>query len=285
MQKNKIKVLADIKSVREQISHWKKQGLKIGFVPTMGALHNGHASLIQKAKGTCDKVVVSIFVNPAQFGPNEDFYKYPKPIEKDIELCSKYNVDLVFNPTVEVMYPEKQEITKICPPANFKNKLCGIARDGHFDGVATVVIKLFNIINPDYAFFGEKDAQQLLIIKKICRDLNLPVEIIGCPTVRESEGLALSSRNIYLSENARNQAATIYKVLEEALRLYNEGLTDKKEIVQKSLIKLSRIIKIEYFEAYSVINMDPVEIITPGTLLAFAGKIGGVRLIDNIIIR
>ena len=284
-KKNTVKIFSDINRVRQKIASWKKQGLTIGFVPTMGALHIGHESLIKKAKETCDKVAVSIFVNPTQFGPNEDFNKYPRPIEKDIELCAKLNVDLVFNPTVETMYPEGQDITKVCPPENFKNKLCGLSRKGHFDGVATVVIKLFNIIRPDCAFFGEKDAQQLIIIKKISRDLNLPVEIIGCPTVREPDGLAVSSRNIYLSENARKEASTIYQVLQEAFRLYKSGLTDKEEIFKKSLLKLGSDIEPEYLEAYSIIDMEPVKNVAAGTLLAFAGKIDGVRLIDNLIIK
>ncbi len=284
-KKNTTEIFSDIESVRQKIDQWKKQGLTVGFVPTMGALHIGHESLIKKAKDTCDKVTVSIFVNPTQFGPNEDFNKYPRPIEKDIELCSKHNVDLIFTPTAEVMYPKGQEITKVCPPENFKNKLCGLSRKGHFDGVATVVLKLFNIITPDYAFFGEKDIQQLIIIKKMCLDLNLPVEIIGCPTIREPDGLALSSRNIYLSQSARKEASTIHKVLREALSLYNSGLTDKKEIINKSLLMLGSNIEPEYFEAYSIIDLEPVNNLASDTFLAFAGKIDGVRLIDNLIIR
>ena len=211
-----------IEEVREENKKWRKEGLTIGLVPTMGALHAGHLSLIKKAKETCDKVVVSDFVNPIQFGPSEDFDKYPRTLDADMELCNKEGVDIVFAPSASEMYGGKcssdnskdntlkelprlsnDTLTYDCPPFFYVNTLCGKSRTGHFDGVCTVVLKLFNIVQPDYAFFGQKDAQQVIIIKKMVKDLNVPIQIIQCPIVREESGLALSSRNKYLSEQGK----------------------------------------------------------------------------------
>ena len=199
-----------IKEVREQIKEWEKAGLTVGLVPTMGALHNGHLSLIKKAVEKCDKVVVSVFVNPIQFCPGEDLDKYPRTLEADQKLCESNGVNIVFAPTPSEMYGDCQMrtndfLTYVIPPFFYVNKLCGKSRVGHFDGVCTVVNKLFNIVQPDFAFFGQKDAQQLIIIKKMVKDLNIPVEIIPCPIVREESGLALSSRNKYLSEEDKIQ--------------------------------------------------------------------------------
>ena len=190
-------LLHKIEEVRVQVQSWRKGGLKVGLVPTMGALHAGHMSLIKKAKETCDKVVVSDFVNPIQFGPSEDFDKYPRTLEADVELCNKEGVDIVFAPSADEMYGEGQRLsndtlTYVCPPFFYVNTLCGKSGTGHFDGVCTVVLKLFNIVQPDYAFFGQKDAQQVIIIKKMVKDLNAPIQIVQCPIVREESGLALS---------------------------------------------------------------------------------------------
>ena len=200
-------LLNKINEVRENVKKWRAAGLKVGLVPTMGALHEGHLSLIKKAKSECDKVVVSVFVNPIQFGPSEDFDKYPRTLEADMALCDKEGVDVVFAPNAAEMYGggrlSNDTLTYVCPPYFYVDKLCGKSRVGHFDGVCTVVMKLFNIVQPDYAFFGQKDAQQVIIIKKMVQDLNIPIEIIQCPIVREESGLALSSRNKYLSEEGK----------------------------------------------------------------------------------
>ena len=222
-------LLHTIKEVREKRQEWK--GLKVGLVPTMGALHEGHLSLIKKAKETCDKVIVSVFVNPIQFGPAEDFDKYPRTIEKDYELCTKEGVDIVFAPSPNEMYGAGQKLsndtlTYVCPPFFYVNKLCGKTRTGHFDGVCTVVLKLFNIAQPDFAFFGQKDAQQAVIIKKMVKDLNVPVEVIQCPIVREESGLALSSRNKYLTEEGRKEALVLSKILNNIKSCYKKGITD-----------------------------------------------------------
>ena len=218
-----------IKELREKRAEWK--GLKVGLVPTMGALHEGHLSLIKKAKETCDKVVVSVFVNPIQFGPSEDFDKYPRTLDKDMELCNSVGVDAVFAPTPAEMYGggrklSNDTVTYVCPPFFYVNKLCGKTRTGHFDGVCTVVLKLFNIVQPDCAFFGQKDAQQVIIIKKMVNDLNVPIEIIQCPIVREKSGLALSSRNKYLSEQGKKDALVLSSILNNIKNCYKKGITD-----------------------------------------------------------
>ena len=220
-----------IKEVREQIKEWKKAGLTVGLVPTMGALHNGHLSLIKKAVEKCDKVVVSVFVNPIQFCPGEDLDKYPRTLEADQKLCESNGVNIVFAPTPSEMYGDCQMrtndfLTYVIPPFFYVNKLCGKSRVGHFDGVCTVVNKLFNIVQPDFAFFGQKDAQQLIIIKKMVKDLNIPIEIIPCPIVREESGLALSSRNKYLSEEDKIQALALSKILNNIKNCYKKGITD-----------------------------------------------------------
>ena len=190
-----------------------KRTLEIGLVPTMGALHEGHASLIKKSVEQNDYTVVSVFVNPVQFGINEDFDKYPRTLEKDAKLCENLGADIVFAPAVDEMYQDTKELTLVCPPYSAINKLCGKSRPGHFDGVATVVSKLFNITGSTKAYFGQKDAQQLFIIKKMVKDLNFNVEIIPCPIVRENDGLALSSRNSYLKEESREDALKLYKAV------------------------------------------------------------------------
>ncbi|OGH99913.1 MAG: hypothetical protein A2Y25_05475 [Candidatus Melainabacteria bacterium GWF2_37_15] len=251
----KAHIITNISDIKEKIGEIKCSGLTLGFVPTMGALHIGHESLIERANTECDAVIVSIFVNPIQFGPNEDFSKYPRQLEQDREICSKYGVDYIFAPIEQEMYPGKY-VTEVVPPALYQDRLCGKSRPGHFNGVATVVLKLFNIITPDKAYFGEKDAQQLAIIKKMVQDLNVPVEIIGCPIIRDADGLACSSRNKYLTKESREKALTLYKVLQA-----------------HNLDLLHPDIELEYFEEVEL-GQDK--------FFAIAAKVDGVRLIDNI---
>lgn len=275
--------------VRNQIGIWKKSNLKIGLVPTMGALHAGHASLIKKAKETCDKVVVSVFVNPIQFGPNEDYNKYPRTLENDKKLCDESGVDIVFAPTPNEMYGENKklkdtDLTFVCPPYKLVDCLCGKSRVGHFDGVATVVFKLFNIVTPDYAFFGQKDAQQLFILKQAVKDLDLNVEIVACPIIREEDGLAMSSRNTYLSKEERMEALTISKALREIQKTYVGGIDDAKILFDVAVATISKNVEIEYIEFRNFDTFDKIEKISENTLVAIAVRVGKTRLIDNIIL-
>lgn len=277
-----------INEVRIQIKNWKKEGLKIGLVPTMGALHNGHASLIKKAKEVCDKVIVSVFVNPIQFGPNEDLDKYPRTLEADKKLCDELGANIVFAPTPKEMYGENRlsntELTFVCPPYNLIDCLCGKARPGHFDGVATVVMKLFNIAMPDYAFFGQKDAQQLFILKKMVKDLNLDIEIVPCPIVRENDGLALSSRNTYLSADERKNALSISKSLFEIEKYYKQGITDTNVLFDTAISVLNKNIELEYIEFRDFETFEKVQTVSKNTLIAIAARVGKTRLIDNILL-
>ena len=224
-----------IEEVREKVKEWKKEGLTVGLVPTMGALHNGHLSLIKKSVEKCDRTVVSVFVNPIQFCPGEDFEKYPRTLEADKKLAEDAGVDIVFAPSPAEMYGQgnimsSDFLTYVIPPFFYVNKLCGKSRVGHFDGVCTVVNKLFNIVQPDFAFFGEKDRQQLIILQKMVKDLNIPVTIIPCPIVRENDGLALSSRNKYLSETDRKEALVLSRILFNIKSCYNSGIKDVKAL-------------------------------------------------------
>lgn len=281
-------LLNSISDVKNTIKQWKQQGLTVGLVPTMGALHAGHASLIKKSTEKCDKTVVSVFVNPIQFGPAEDYDKYPRTIENDKKLCDEAGVDIVFAPTPKEMYGENMlsnnELTFVCPPYNIVDCLCGKSRPGHFDGVATVVTKLFNIVTPDYAFFGLKDAQQLFIIKKMVKDLNMNLEIVPCPIVRESDGLALSSRNRYLSEEERTSALTISKGLREAETLYKQGITDTKKLFDAIIYNIDKNIEVEYIEFRDYDTFEKKETVSRNTLIAIAVRAGKTRLIDNIIL-
>ena len=283
-----IALLNNIIEVRKQIKEWKKEGYKIGLVPTMGALHKGHASLIKKAKETCDKVVVSVFVNPIQFGPNEDLDKYPRTLDADENLCETLDADIVFAPSPKEMYGENSlsntELTFVCPPYNLVDCLCGKSRTGHFDGVATVVMKLFNIVTPDYAFFGQKDAQQLFILKKMVKDLNIDLEIIPCPIVREADGLALSSRNTYLSKEERKNALSISKSLFEIEKIYKQGITDTNVLFDTAISVLNKNIELEYIEFRDFETFEKVQTAKENTLVAIAARAGKTRLIDNIIL-
>lgn len=278
-----------IKEVREQIKQWKKEGLTVGLVPTMGALHNGHLSLIKKAVEKCDRVVVSVFVNPIQFCPGEDLDKYPRTLDADQKLCEDNGVNIVFAPTPNEMYGECQMrtndfLTYVIPPFFYVNKLCGKSRVGHFDGVCTVVNKLFNIVQPDFAFFGQKDAQQLIIIKKMVKDLNIPVEIIPCPIVREDSGLALSSRNKYLSEEDKVQALALSKILNNIKNCYKKGITDVEALKETAYQFLNEHHDLEYLEFMNEENLDEMTTADDHTRVFIACKVGGVRLIDNILL-
>ena len=282
-------LLHAIKEVREQIKQWKKEGLTIGLVPTMGALHAGHLSLIKKAVEKCDKVVVSVFVNPIQFCPGEDLDKYPRTLDADKKLCDDAGVSIVFAPTPNEMYGEGQMrtndfLTYVIPPFFYVNKLCGKSRVGHFDGVCTVVNKLFNIVQPDYAFFGQKDAQQLIIIKKMVKDLNIPVEIIPCPIVREESGLALSSRNKYLSEEDKQHALVLSKILNNIKQCYKKGITDIEALKETAYQFLNEHHDLEYLEFMNEENLEEMKTADNHTRVFIACKVGGVRLIDNILL-
>lgn len=274
-----------IEELKAKRAEWK--GLKVGIVPTMGALHEGHLSLIKKAKETCDKVVVSVFVNPIQFGPAEDFDKYPRTLDKDMELCNSVGVDIVFAPSPAEMYGEgnrlsNDTLTYVCPPFFYVNKLCGKTRVGHFDGVCTVVLKLFNIVQPDYGFFGQKDAQQVIIIKKMVKDLNVPIEIIQCPIVREESGLALSSRNKYLTEEGKKEALVLSKILNNIKACYKKGVTDISALKETAYSFLTNKHDMEYLEILDKNTLEEKKNADKDSIALIACKVENVRLIDNI---
>jgi pantoate ligase / CMP/dCMP kinase len=257
----------------------------IGFVPTMGALHLGHQSLIDRARQENTLAIVSIFVNPLQFGPNEDLDRYPRQLERDRAICEVAGVDALFLPTPASM-GIKEPLTQVIPPLTMVNGLCGASRSGHFQGVATIVTKLLNIIQPDRAYFGEKDAQQLAIIRRIVVDLNLPVEIVGCATVREDSGLAYSSRNEYLSPTARIRAAVIYRSLQQAQKLANRGETNSRTLLAAVKMELTTVceFQLEYLDLVLPQTLQPMEQLNQPGLLAIAGRMENTRLIDNLLI-
>ena len=278
-----------ISDVREQIKNWKKEGLTIGLVPTMGALHAGHKSLIEKSVEKCDRTVVSVFVNPIQFCPGEDLEKYPRTLDADSKLCDEIGADIVFAPSPKEMYGEghilsNDFLTYVIPPYFYVNKLCGKSRVGHFDGVYTVVNKLFNIVQPDFAFFGQKDAQQLVIIKKMVKDLNIPVEIVPCPIVREESGLALSSRNKYLSDEAKIDALALSKILFNIKACYDKGIKDIEALKETAYSYLNEHHNLEYLEFLDADTLDEKSTADSSTRVFIAVKIGNVRLIDNIML-
>lgn len=276
-----MKVMDKIVDVRLQVSEWKKQGFKIGLVPTMGYLHEGHKSLIKTAVKENDKVVVSIFVNPIQFGAGEDLESYPRNLERDSKLCEEVGVDLIFNPKREEMYYD--DFCTFVNMDNLTGELCGKSRPIHFRGVCTVVSKLFNIVTPDRAYFGEKDAQQLAVIKRMVRDLNSGVEIIGCPIVREEDGLAKSSRNAYLSKQERKAAVILSKSLEEGRKCLINGERDSKKVISvvKGIINKEPLAKIDYISIVDSLSIEEVLNIDKSVLIAIAVYIGKTRLIDN----
>ncbi len=280
-----IKIFDKIIDVRNAISLAKQNNKLIGFVPTMGALHEGHLSLIKSAKQECEYVVVSIFVNPIQFGPNEDYQQYPRPIEHDIAKCKKTGVNLLFNPTDKEMYPQEQ-LARVYVKKLTEN-LCGISRPGHFEGVTTVVTKLFNIIQPDIAYFGQKDAQQALIIRRMAIDLNMPIKIRICPTIREHDGLAMSSRNQYLNEEQRKQASCLYNSLCKAKEMIRTGERKAEQIIKqmREIIEQAGPCEIDYIKIVDTETIEDINTIgAEPVLIALAVKIGPARLIDNIIV-
>lgn len=279
-----MKVTKTIQSVRELVNTARSQAKKVALVPTMGALHIGHISLIEAALRQCDFVVVSIFVNPIQFGPEEDFEKYPRPIDTDLEICRKAGVNVVFAPTAEQIYPDKNltwvNVEKLTEP------LCGQLRPGHFRGVATVCAKLFNIVQPDFAYFGQKDAQQTIVIKRMVADLNMPLEIIVCPTVRQPNGLAVSSRNKYLNEQQKKDATLIYESLRKSTQMIGSGIIEVQEVTNQinKILSQASAIKIEYISIVNAETLRKLRQITGKVLIAVAVKIDSTRLIDNIIV-
>jgi len=273
-----------IESARKFIASARGQGRTVGLVPTMGALHIGHISLIQAARRQTDYVVVSIFVNPTQFAPAEDFDKYPRPFDDDLQICREQGVDLVFAPDAKEMYPTKN-ITWVSVE-KLTEGLCGRTRPGHFRGVTTVCAKLFNIVQPNVAFFGQKDAQQAIIIKRMVAELNIPLKIQICPTVREEDGLAVSSRNKYLSESERKDAPLLYKSLQKARQLIGTGATDSEQIIaqMRKVLAQSPLLKSEYIE---IVEPETLELLNPvkgPALVALAVRCGSARLIDNILV-
>lgn len=270
-----------IKEVREYTKKWKKEGKSIGFVPTMGYLHEGHASLIEKSAEQNDKTIVSVFVNPTQFGPNEDLASYPRDIDHDCALCEQMGADIVFNPEPEEMYAENA-----CAYVDMDllpNELCGLSRPVHFRGVQTVVTKLFNIVTPDRAYFGEKDAQQLAIIKKMVADLNMDIEIVGCPIIREEDGLAKSSRNTYLSETQREAALVLNRSLKIGKDLIANGEKDAKTVISAITGEIQKepLAEIDYVKIVDALTMQQLDVIDRSILCAIAVRIGKTRLIDN----
>ena len=277
-----MKIVSTIEEVRNQVKEWRKEGRTIGFVPTMGYLHEGHMSLIDAA-GENDKVVVSIFVNPMQFGPNEDLESYPRDLNHDAAMCEAHGVDLIFHPTPEEMYGES--FYSYVNMNTLTQELCGLSRPVHFRGVCTVVAKLFNIVTPDKAYFGQKDAQQLAIIKRMVKDLNMPLQIVGCPIVREEDGLAKSSRNTYLSEKERKAALVLSRSIFLGEEMVEKGERDAKKIIvaMTSEIEKEPLAKIDYVKMVDLETMQQVETIEGGILTAIAVYIGKTRLIDNFM--
>ena len=277
-----MKIVSTIEEVRAQVKEWKKEGKTIGFVPTMGYLHEGHMSLIDAA-GENDKVVVSIFVNPMQFGPTEDLASYPRDLEHDAKLCEEHGVDLIFHPTPEEMYGD--QFYSYVDMDVLTKELCGLSRPVHFRGVCTVVTKLFNIVTPDRAYFGQKDAQQLAVIKRMVKDLNMPLMITGCPIIREEDGLAKSSRNTYLSPEERKAALVLSRSIFLGKEMVEKGERDCKRILAAMTEEIEKepLAKIDYVKIVDLDTMQQVEKIDRGILAAIAVYIGKTRLIDNFM--
>lgn len=279
-----MEICSTIDAVRKQVKEWKREGLTIGFVPTMGYLHEGHRSLMDAARKENDKVVVSIFVNPMQFGPTEDLESYPRDLQKDATLCEGVGVDLIFHPEPEEMYPEG--FCSYVDMNGLTTELCGKSRPIHFRGVQTVVLKLFHIVTPDNAYFGQKDAQQLAVIKRMVKDLSVDITIHGCPIIREEDGLAKSSRNTYLNAQERQAALILSKSLKEGQRLIAEGQKDA-DAIKKAItdyIQTEPMAKIDYVDVVDFDTITPIHTISEETLVAIAVYIGKTRLIDNFIV-
>ena len=274
-----MQVTKTVKETRDIVKEWKREGLTVGLVPTMGFLHEGHASLIKRAREENDRVAVSVFVNPTQFGPNEDLEAYPRDFERDSALCEGIGEDLIFHPEPEDMYDNPCAYVSI---EKLSDNLCGKTRPVHFRGVCTVVSKLFNIVTPDRAYFGQKDAQQLAIIKKMVKDFNFDIEIIGCPIVREEDGLAKSSRNTYLNAEERKAALCLSRSVAKGQEIIKNGMKAEKLLGEMiEVINAEPLAKIDYVSVVDALTMEPVEKIDRPVLVAMAVYIGKTRLIDN----
>lgn len=287
-----IHIIHHLSHWREIQQNWQKASLRVALVPTMGNLHEGHFSLVKLAQAHADKVVVSIFVNPLQFGPNEDFDRYPRTLAADVDALTALGVDVVFAPSVEEVYPERaheasaSEGFLVMPPASLTETLCGLSRSGHFAGVATIVLKLFNMIQPQLAVFGEKDFQQLAVLKAMVKGLNLPIQILSAPTCRAADGLALSSRNQYLSREQRQQAVTIYQVLQSIQQGLLSGFSSEGLIEQaEAQLQSSGFDRVDYVAIRDPLSLQPVmHLSEQGAVVLIAAWLGNTRLIDNLVV-
>jgi len=279
-----MKICTTIDAMRAASRSQRSAGKRLGLVPTMGALHEGHLSLVRAARAKCDVAAASLFVNPLQFGPAEDLEKYPRNLERDCTLFEKEGVDFLFAPDVEEMYPAGA-VTYVTVEG-LSDKLCGRSRPGHFRGVTTVVSKLFHIVEPDLAFFGQKDAAQVAIIRRMVRDLNFPVEIVVCPIVREADGLAMSSRNAYLDLQQRKSAPALYRSLMEVQRRFDQGERIPARLIEagQRVVRGERSLRLDYFEIVDPVTLDPVLDLSGSALVAVAAFVGNTRLIDNIVL-
>jgi len=278
-------IATTIEEVREFVEQQRQQKKKIGFIPTMGALHDGHLSLVHMSRKTDDTCIMSIFVNPTQFGPNEDYAKYPRPIEEDKKMAKKAGIDLLFLPDKATMYPSKEN-TIFVEETFLSQHLCGKYRPGHFRGVCTVVNKLLNIVIPDRMYLGEKDAQQLRILQEMKKQLNIPTLIVGGPTLREENGVAMSSRNKYLSEENKNRASIIYKALSSTKKMFNQGEKNSKTLIRNAykVLEQEPSFRIQYLELVQWSDFHKTETVNDKCLLAVAGYLDEIRLIDNVIL-
>ena len=283
-----MKICSTIAEGRAACRAVRASGKRLGLVPTMGALHEGHLSLVRAARAQCDAVAVSIFVNPTQFGPKEDLAKYPRPFDRDCRLLEKEGVEILFAPAVEEIYPKSNsnaEVTWVVVEG-LSEKLDGRSRPGHFRGVTTIVSKLFHILEPEAAFFGQKDAAQLAVIRRMVRDLNFAVEIVACPIVRESDGLAMSSRNAYLDGEERRHALVLQRSLQETRQRFQAGERTAARLIAAAMEVLARVpqVALDYFEIVDPETLDPVEQVSQRTLVAVAAYVGSTRLIDNTVL-
>ncbi|MCD6254852.1 MAG: pantoate--beta-alanine ligase [Deltaproteobacteria bacterium] len=279
-----MKIVNKVRQMQVLSDKFKKEGKKIAFVPTMGYFHKGHLSLMERGRELADILVISIFVNPIQFGPGEDFMEYPRDLERDLSLAEGVGVDVVFIPEAEEMYPpDYQTYLEV---TGLTQHLCGLSRPGHFRGVTTVVAKLFNIVKPDIALFGLKDYQQYIVIKRMVRDLNYDIEVVGCPIIREEDGLAMSSRNTYLTPEQRKSALCLYQGIKLAERLVREGQRDAKIIIKEVIdyIESKPYTQIDYVKICHPETLDDLEYLNDKALLALAVRVGKARLIDNTIL-
>jgi len=280
-----MKIISNIQKMQAWSARMRRKGKTIGFVPTMGCLHEGHLSLMRRARKENDYLVISIFVNPTQFGPGEDFKRYPRNFSRDKELSKSCGVDVIFCPRARDMYPQGYKTSVVVE--DLSNVLCGASRPGHFRGTSSVLLKLFNIVQPDAAYFGQKDAQQAIVVEKMAKDLNLPLKIKTSPIIREKDGLALSSRNAYLNKQQRKNAVILYKSLQTAVGMIQSGYKDPRKIIAKmrKMIKSGRGARIEYIRIVDINELTEVKRIKGRLLIAVAVFFGKTRLIDNVIIR